>query len=296
MMLKKGLSIYCFEFLRKHWAIILVFILGLTPLLWFKPGFIIANGDLFPFVAPSLNFPRAVYVWLDVGSLGAVPQAGGFSPSQTIWMSIWYILSKIRVPFDMSQIFLEVFYFLGAGLSTYFLASTIYKKEKITPFIASIFYMFNFIMFFSIFSAGAAWVLVFLPLMLALYVRIIDNVKNGKKNLRNIIAFAITSSVLMSFATVNPAFIALILMIFVVMFSYSIISQKFIRVKVGKTLGILLVMCGFFNIWWIMPFSTEIIAYVYGSLKLGITTNVISLLFVYSRSSFLNLFWLNGIW
>jgi arabinofuranan 3-O-arabinosyltransferase len=294
-MLNKGLTSY-FEYLQRHWKIIAVFVLGLTPLLWLRPGFIVARGDLFPFIEPSLNFPRYVYVWSDPSGLGSVSQAGGYSPAQTIWMSISFLLSEIGLSIGFIQILLEVFYFLGAGLSMYFLATTLYKKEKITPFIASLFYMFNFLMMLRTFNASASWVLVFLPLTLAFYVRIIDNVKNGQKTLSNILAFSAISAVLMSFATVNPAFLVEVVIVFMTAFSYSIITQKGFRTRLVKALGVLFVTCFFFNTWWIIPFSSEIFTYVIGSLQLGTTTNVVSLSFVYSRSSFLNLFWLNGIW
>lgn len=282
--------------LQKHWKIILVLVLGLTPLLWFKPGFIMAKGDSFPFFAPSPNYQRFSYVWVDYDGVGGIPQSGNPLPSHSIWMGAWSVLSQFGLSLDSIQIILQVFYFLGAGLSMYFLASTIYKKEKITPLIASIFYMFNFFMILRTLNDGVSWCLVLLPLILAFYVRIINNVKNGQKTIGNIIVFSILSSITASFATINPPLLALIVMVFVAMFLYSIISQKGIRLKVIKTLGVILIVCLFINIWWIVPFSLQIIPYAKGSVALGTSIDVTSWSFVSARSSFLNLFWLNGVW
>ncbi len=274
----------------------MIILLGLTPLLWYKPGYIIGGGDTFPFVEPALNLPRASYIWLDTAPLGSVPLPGGFSPSQFIWYSLWYILASTGLAFGLVQILFEVFYFLGSGLSIYFLARTLYPKQKLTPFIASIFFMFNFIMIFRVLNAGASWFLIFMPFLIAFFVRFVRNLRNDKSPYGNILGFAFISSVLLSFASVNAALVVLVLTVCFAMFIYSIFSHKEIRFKLIKSLIILSALCFLINLWWIVPFSSQLLPYLSGSSQLGTVTDAKNWLFVFDRSSFLNLFSLNAVW
>ena len=178
----------------------------------------------------------------------------------------------------------------------YFLASTIYKKQKTTSFIASIFYMFNFVVYLSVFNDGICWVLVFLPLLLTFWIRVTENVKLRQSTIKNVIGVAIISSVLMSFATINPALVVLVLTTIFTMFIYSILSMKGFRVKITKTMFFLSAVCVATNVWWAIPFIGQVISYTNGTSQLATVTNVTSWQFVFARSSFLNLFRLNGIW
>ncbi len=164
----------------------------------------------------------------------------------------------------------------------YFLASTIYRQEKLVPLISSIFYMFNFIMFFSAFDDVALWFLVFIPLLVAFYTRIIRNVRQGQKTTMNVIAFSVISAILLSFSITNPAFTILTILVILLLFAYSLITENGLRLKVCKTLGFLSLTTLLFNIWWIIPFSIEVASYLSGSSQFGITTNVTSWLFVFS--------------
>ena len=282
-------------FAREHWPLIVILLLGLTPLLWYKPDFFVARGDYFPFVNPLAN-SRFMFTWSDAAALGSIPQAGNPAPMQSIWFGIWYILTSAGLDVGSIQTMLQVVYFLGAGLSMYLLASTVYKQGKLTPFIASIFYMFNLVMFFRNFNDVASWFVVLLPLMIFFYIRIIRNVRQGQKITGNIIALSLLSTLLLSFSVTNPAFTILTIAVFLVLFSYSLLTEKGIRLKVCKALGLLTGITLLINIWWIIPFLIETTSYAGGAIQLGTTTDVAGWSFVYGRSSFLNLFWLNGIW
>ncbi len=296
MLKNNGLVLLAKNLLLKHWKIIFLIILGLTPILWFKSGFIIAKGDNFPFFEPLLNFHRFSYVWQDYFNVGSIPQPGNPSPAGMIWMGVWVVLSGVGLSLDSIQALLQVFYFLGAGLSMYFLASTIYKKEKITPLIASVFYMFNFFMILRTLNDGVSWVLVFLPLLITFYIKVIRNVRNGQRLVGNALGFVAVSSILTSFITVNPPLLALVGLVLVTLFIYTLISQVGIRLKIIKTLIFLSVVCILVNLWWIIPFSAQVIPFIQGSSSLGTPTTIDSWSFVHARASFLNLFQLNGLW
>ncbi len=287
----KGLQLL----IRKYWSIIVIVSLGIIPLLWFRPGFIVARGDYLPFLNPMTN-SRFAFTWSDAAAMGSVPQAGNPTPMQSVWFGIWYILASVGLSISSIQILLQVIYFMGAGLSMYLLASTVYKQEKVIPLIASIFYMFNLIMFFRNFNDVASWFLVLTPLMIFLYIRIIRNVRQDHKTTGTVIAFSAISTVLLSFSITNPAFTILVVAVFFFLFSYSIITEKGVRLRVCKTLGFVSITSLLMNIWWIVPFLIESTSYAGGTVQLATTTDVSVWSFVYGRSSFLNLFWLNGIW
>ncbi len=91
---KSNLATVCIAFMRQHWKILIIILLGLTPLLWFSSGFIIARGDYLPFLNPLIN-TRFIYVWSEASPLGSGPQAGNLTPMQSIWIGIWYFLASL---------------------------------------------------------------------------------------------------------------------------------------------------------------------------------------------------------
>jgi arabinofuranan 3-O-arabinosyltransferase len=277
------------ESLRRHWKIILIFILALTPLRWFKQDFLIAKGDAFPFIEPLINFHRFSYTWLEFGT-GSISQ----TPSYIIWMGIWYVLDVLRLPINVIQIILEALYFLGTGLSMYFLALTLYRNQSITPFVASVFYMFNFFMILRTLNSAVSWTLVFLPIMLAFYIRIVDNLKNNRKTTKNVIGFAVTSTILLSFASVNPPLLALIVMAFFILFAYYFTSEGNLRFELIKNLVFLSFVSILLNIWWIVSFLVYVSPS--GAMRVGTVIDVVAWSWTHQRASFLNLFWLNGFW
>ena len=285
--------------MKKHkiynnWPLIIILLFGLTPLLWYKSGYIIARGDYFPFWLNPLNtFFHSAFLWQ--------PENGG---SPTIWSrypvvgTIWYFFRSLHISVPVIQITFIIFYFLGAGLAIYFLATTIYKKQRVIAFIASLFYMFNFYTLLRILhiGIGVSWTLVFLPLLLAFYVIIVKNMKDSQNTTRNVIAFAFISTILTSFASINPPLLAIIFITWFFMFLYYFITEKAIRIKIVRNLLALSIIVFLINIWWIIPFLTRLLPVISGSTIVGTVIDVTKWEWTHSRASFLNLFWLNGHW
>lgn len=278
--------------IKKHLDILLIIFLGLTPVLWFESGYIIAKGDIFVYWSNSINtlfYDNFVWELMNGGEISRWPR-------YNIFATIWYLLQKISISTNIIQIFFQIFYILGAGLAMYFLTITIYKKNKIAQFIASIFYMFNFFMLIRTLNFGISWTLVFLPVLLAFYIRIIDNIKYNSKPTKNIIAFAITSTILMSLASMNPPLLALIFIANFIVFIYYFISEKNIRLKTIQNLFVLFVVVFLINLWWLIPFLEQLFFINSGGSQLGNGMDVTEWSWTHARASFLNLFWLNGTW
>lgn len=288
---------YINTIIRNYWVIVIILLLGLTPLIWFKEGYIIARGDDFPFWFNSINtFFYDNFIWESAygGQLSDGLQ-------YTIFGGIWYLLQAIHIPIDVIQILLFIIYFLGGGLSIYFLYTTIYTKQKTAALVASIFYVFNFYrMSTTVLNQQIAWDLVFLPVLLAFYVRIINNLKKSEKPAKNIIGFIIVSTIMGSFSSINPPLVLIILLAFWFIFVYYIITENGIRVKIIKNLVLLVILCLLINIWWVIPLIMSSISTKTTTAGTVVATHIsnwiINWSFVHVRASFLNLFWLNGYW
>lgn len=277
------------NFLKKYWQILLVIVLGLVPIGWYKSEFIIATGDAFPLWFNSLKttfYDNFLWNSANAGQIST-------SPQYDIYAISWYLLQIMHIAINKIQIFFETFYFWGAGLAMYFLASTIYKKQKIIAFIASIFYMFNFFMLLKTPTFGISWTMVFLPILLAFYIKIIDNIKNNQKTASNSIGFAIISMVLMSFASINPPLLAMIFITIFIVFVYYFITEKNIRSKIIQNLFVLSFVVFFINLWWLSTFLLNLYNL---NLVTGSQINAVIYVWTHARASFLNLFWLNGSW
>lgn len=276
----------------KKIAILLIILLGLIPLIWFKSGYIIAKGDIFPHWFNSLNtLQYDIFTWDSING-GRISNW----PMYIIFEGIWYLLLSFGIPPSVIQILFEILYFLGAGLAIYFLSSTIYRNQIIAPLISSVFYMFNFFMLLKTPNFGISWVLVFLPIVLAFYVRIVGNLKNNENASANIIGFAIITTILGSFASINPPLLVLILIAFLFIFLYYFLSESRLRIKLAKNLMLLSTLTLLINGWWIILFTQYLSSIKTGALDIGTVIDVTKWSWTHVRASLLNLFWLNGHW
>ena len=89
---------------NKKFILIIIF-LGLIPIFWFKPGYIIAKGDIFPFWFNSLStFFYDNFLW---GPANAGQTA--VWPRYDIFATIWYLLQKVSIDVNVIQIIFQIF-------------------------------------------------------------------------------------------------------------------------------------------------------------------------------------------
>ncbi len=270
--------------------ILLIFLIGLVPLLWFRQGYIISNGDNFPIFLNPQNTSTVTYLW-SFDSMGYASQW----PCVAIYQYIAFFFSCLGMRTGAIQILFQVFFFMGAGFSMYYLSKVVYPNLRISPLIASFFYMFNFFVLETILNVGFAWSYTFLPLLIALLIQAINaSYKHDNKVAhRYIIYFAISSTIALSLARINPANVALIFLGIATTFLYYLLKNwkqlKVHLVLIGKILLVIVPI----NLWWLLP---TLNAYVFSPQVLNSQINVVSWSWTQDRSSFLNLFWLNGIW
>ena len=272
-------------------GIVILFFAGLVPLLWLKPDFIISNGDNIP---PSLNADKT---FSSSASMWSPDYLGYASPNPSYLLNTYFaaFLGNLGLSVGYVQILFQILLYMGAGFAMYFFSKTIYSDNKIAPFFAAFFYMFNFFILNSRFNLGFAWLYTFLPFLLALFVRIVNATYRQDKKSANVgvIFFAFVSVVALSVASINPANIALFLFALTVFAVYFLIKHRKnllpFLFAVGKITAVTIPI----NIWWMYPMLNT---FFFSPAGLNSQVNVASWSWTHERASFLNLFWFNGTW
>jgi len=276
---------------QKSFDILIIIFLGLIPLLWLRQGYIIAKGDDFPsWFNPSRTLSADICLW-SVHNMGNVNTMSSFFLYEVIWLS----LRSLELSIGLIQILFQVFFFMGAGFSMYCLSKTVYPKLELASLISSIFYMFNFFVLRSRFNIGMAWIYTFLPLLMALLIKIIKAIcqQNSKAANKTIIYFAIASTISLSFASVNPPNVIIAVLLLAILLLYYLITQK-TRIR-QLLLGItkLTAISTLLSVWWIIPVLNY---YLWSPSQFNPEISVTAWSWTHSRASFLNLFWLNAGW
>ena len=227
----------------------IIFLLGLLPLWYSIDGLLIFGGDTGPYM---FQLPH-IYVWYTTSS-----GTGLYNPTVVLnipFQTFYSFLNTIGVPLSLSQAMLNCIWFMGAGLSMYFLAISLFngRKLRFVATAAAIFYMFNPYNMLNwcspdpvILSAYASY-----PLLLALFVRGL----RSKRILRSGIFFGLGSLIFVT-GNVNISFTVIIIFTLVLYFIFHLI---FISKNTKERLGALrfaLIAAAMYllvNLWWIMP-------------------------------------------
>ncbi len=272
--------------------IIILIFAGLLPLLWLpKEGYVISNGDNFPlFLNPQQVLSTGTYLWSH-DFLGYSTPA----PAYLFYQYPAIFLNYLGLSIGAIQIFYQVILFIIGALSMYYFSKTIYPELRIAPFAAGFFYMFNIFALTTRQNIGFVWIYAFLPLLLALFAKIVKLTyeKNNKSANKNIIYFSLLSVIAFSFAAINPANVALGLFGIAILALYYLVKYRKQLLPLFKSLGKMIGISVPINLWWIIP----IVSYYFLSNQVfNSTVSADAWAWTQWRSSFLNLFWLNGFW
>lgn len=275
----------------KKIEILLLFLMGLVPFLWLRQGYIIARGDYFPFWSnPQKTLNTDAHLWVLDNMGHAAPDS-----ALMIYESFWLLLRSTGLSVGLIQILLHVLSFMGAGFSMYYLSRTVYPKLPQSHIISSIFYMFNFFVLQSRLNPGFVWTYTFLPLLMALLIKTLEVVppQDSRATNKRIIYFSIASTIILSFASINPSNVIIIFFVLAIMLLYYLFMQRkqfrSILMKIMKLVAISIPI----NLWWVIPVLNT---YSWSSSILNPEVSVTVWSWTQSRASFLNLFWLNGEW
>lgn len=278
-------------FLQKKREVLLLLLISVIPLLWLRPGYIIAKGDEFPsWLNPQKTLNADVYLW-NVNTMGNTDAAASF----ILYGLLWLFLIHFGFSIEFIQIIIQVFFFIVGSFGMYYLSKTVYPKLRLSPLISSIFYTFNFFVLQSRLNIGMAWTYAFMPLLMALLIKMLEATlqQNNKAASKHIVYFAITSTIALSFASVNPPNVIIILLVLAITLLYYTIKQRKqtrpLLLNITKLIAISILI----NLWWVIPVLNY---YLGSSLALNSEVGVLQWSWTHARASFLNLFWLNGGW
>lgn len=285
--------------LRKNlvFEVILIIILGLTPLLWYKEGYWIYGVDIdFP-PNPITIFLRRKFAWNDV-FLGGTDRSMEISTG-LVYMGSQAILNYFGFGIAVGQILIFVFWFSLVGLSMYYFMHTLFSTENIEHGIirisATIFYMFNFYQVFlwDTFRTAQIFVVFLAPVFLGLFIK---TARKGKITKGMPLKLFIVCLLASGIGTHPPSLAAFLLLAFSYMCYHIIVNNSESRVKLLKIMCVFLIIFIGANIYWIIPQINYIIQSGYTNSQ---TTSVIfdssKLLGITSaQSSFLNVIRLYG--
>jgi hypothetical protein len=241
-----------FKFIRKLFGkdVLLLLVLGLLPLTWFKSE-LIAGGDEYWLLDPSIFSKYFIYAWNE-----KLYNSGGpnFSMAQLFpIISFWLIFKSIGLSSFFIQRLWYIFLFLAPGLSMYYFMSTFYNKP-LAKVIASVYYMFNlFVIYVDPLQPNVKPVLIAMPLMLAFWIR---GLKSGKLTYAILIGL---SSLIYAESNVNPP---AVVCIYFALFFYFLFYLIFIRTNILRAISFVFItfLIGILlNMWWFLTFLNNVI-------------------------------------
>lgn len=223
----------------------------MIALFWLRPGYIIAKGDYFPlWLNPETTFSTDAYLWTREG-MGSANTVSSFLLDEIPLL----FLKSLGLSTELVQILLQVFLLLGAGLSMYFLSATVYSKLGLSSLVSSVFYMFNFFVLQTRLDVGLAWTYVFLPLLAGLLIRVVEatSARQDARANKNIICFAVISTIALSMASINPANVVLVFFVLAGTITYWLVARRNQIRLIMPNIGKLVMVSILLNLWWTIP-------------------------------------------
>ena len=237
------------KFIKEHWPLFIIILLGLVPLIWFKDGYIVAGGDSYIYLDPSKNIYHYSYSWFDKLDSGMPSSA---KPTLFPFSFFWLVLKKIGFSLVNIQRVWTVFHFMFPGVFMYLLIRFLYKppdKGKYAALAGSVLYMFNYLVITDAFQIATRPISVFLPLMLLLWIK---GLSQSRFSLKYSSAIALVS-LLYGTANINVAFVGALYIVLFIYFLYFILTTK--RYKHAFSFAFLSVFFIFLvNLWWLTDF------------------------------------------
>lgn len=130
---------------KTYFDLLLILLMGLVPLLWFRDGYnAIAGFDFAVYLNPVETLKKSYYLWSDM-------MAGGYDISHEISSVPYYFLFSVPVLFGASLYTAEKFVFVAIftlqGLSIYYMLSVLFEKTEARRAIAltgAVIYTFSY--------------------------------------------------------------------------------------------------------------------------------------------------------
>lgn len=280
------------KFLKKHWFLLVLIGISLTPIIWFwGRGGVLINGldTNFP-LDPVVWLKRRFFAWYDVSNAGS-----DFSSSIS---GLFFHLIQVApyllgLSLQHVEIFSLVFWFGVICISSFFFARSLTFKNKVAEFLFVLVYSFNIYLFNTWENVKVSNLALYasFPLFLSL----INFFTKGEIDGRRLAIFSFLGAIVASGAGINPAyFLTLVLGIFI----YSLINwvadplkRKAFSYAFCLTVGVLTLT----NLFWILPLLNNLFiqSKIASLADIGLTDWLDSLS---ENTSLLNVIRLQGAW
>lgn len=284
----------------KIFDLLLIFLLGLVPLLWYKPGYLALGHDMgFPLNPIGIFFDR-LFTWTE---------GLGFGFDQTMTLGGFFIhgfealIKWLGFSLQTTQKISFVFWFVTPGLAMYYFICSLgfHKKLRFFPLIAAIFYMFNHFLLQAWFMAERPKfsIVVALPLVLSFLIRGLERKFSLLKTaiLINLVLFFLNGGGGAGLALYG----GLIISVAVCSIYFALLRWQQTGVReLGRNfvlIFIILVIFIILNFYWTLPFGSSVLGRHYQ--RMGFSEEVEGVLHwthdLSRHTSFLNIFRLQGI-
>ncbi len=244
-------------------------------------------GDWSPYWFNSPHtFTGDMNMWWSTNAFGCPSPypalAGLFAPM--------FILQEMGIANGLIQVIVISTLLICSGLTMLFFLSTILGRKGWPLLIGSLFYMLCMIFILEIFSLVISWAHAFLPLVLALFVKLIQKKVRGEPSGKWLVGFLAAFSFFMSFLFDNPPILIIGLFCLFIVFIYLGLTEGIFKVTRESLKMVPLTIL--VSLWWIIPAiltSMQVVDDPGQNLAKRI-------ILVDARSSILNVLWFNPIW
>jgi hypothetical protein len=233
--------------------IIVIIVVGLVPLTWFKDEYALAYFDGEVPLPPYYGFGRVFSMWDQWSPPGG---SGSLEIGNLPYISYFVLLGKLGVPLYISQAFFITTLNLIAGLSMYWLFLELFDIPKKQPgaLAASLFYMNNMFLsqvIWSYFLITVFALYATLPLMMVLFVKGLRTVHQIKYGISIVLVSVLTTS-----AASDPPFYYPLLVIIGCYTIFYILTSPSIRlafIRVLKFSTLITLFALLVHAWWLIP-------------------------------------------
>jgi len=272
--------------------ILLILVIGLLSITWFKGRFLINYGDHSLPLSPIWNFQNNIYMWSHQYATGlSVPRVlPGY-----LYFAFFAFFEALGFSMVVAEKILYYFLFTFSGLSMYYLMTALVDRRNryIAGLAAALFYMFNFFPIFAFWRqfTGVSYLYALVPMVLGLYIKGLNT-----KKIKYIFLILLLL-LLFSALALNPSYVVILWFVLFSYFIFHVFQRQRKYAELGtafKLSGVLLVLWVGLNLWWILPIVLNIRSEIAAATAIGGSVEAYTVWS--SQTSFLNLFRLLGPW
>jgi hypothetical protein len=234
------------RFIIKNWVPILIIIIGLFPILFFKDNLLLSANEGIKNL--DINNYYKYYDWYAWRERHSPGKHNVWIPHLIIYNLFFYTFSFLGFALKSQIILWYIFLWIASGLAIYYLIKIISggHNYKLWGFLTAFLYLFNTFTMIKHFEENFRLVYIGLPLMLAFFIK---GLKKIKKNTYYSVLMGLTSLIFAS-SSVNPPAVSIVWITVSFYFCFDIIEARKIKLKKIFFLIKILFFYILFNLWW----------------------------------------------